>query len=314
MQFCTWYVYLQGKGSYFTDSRCIRWLLKTVYNYSDFIINAFKLAIMKKRFKFFATLIFLSLIFLSQPVIAQPGDAERLERCQNNKIRLAELEAQLRVIEADLSASMGEREMEDARSHLVYIKSLRLGKAKMDRTKFDRISALYNFKFQECYYAGKEASDSDPFNSCITKMEKIIAAKINKSLTFNRPELKAKKKQMDQQIATHSSKLITLGCDKQTEKSDGACKLAGNWTQDTPGIGSTIWEIKSDGTAKETGIGFAKGKATLRDNVLHIDWETNTGYSGYYEWTLDGNCSSGKGKLLFKTGRTDSLESTVKRN
>ncbi len=93
-----------------------------------------------------------------------------------------------------------------------------------------------------------------------------------------------------------------------------ACKLEGIWTQDTPGVGSTDWEIKSDGTATETGIGYAKGIAKLsKDNVLHIDWQTKTGYSGYYEWTLDQNCKSTKGKLVFKTGRTDSLNSTVKR-
>ena len=95
---------------------------------------------------------------------------------------------------------------------------------------------------------------------------------------------------------------------------DISCRLEGSWTQDTPGVGSTVWDIKSDGTANERGIGYAKGKATLSGNLLRIDWQTNTGYSGYYEWTLDGNCNSGKGTLVFKTGRTDSLNSTVKRN
>ncbi len=99
-----------------------------------------------------------------------------------------------------------------------------------------------------------------------------------------------------------------------TEKPSGACKLEGSWTQNTPGVGSTVWEIKSNGTATEIGMGSAKGQATLKGNLLHIDWQTSTGFSGYYEWTLDSNCSSGKGILLFKTGRTDSLNSTVKRN
>lgn len=101
---------------------------------------------------------------------------------------------------------------------------------------------------------------------------------------------------------------------QMTEKPSGACKLEGNWTQDTPGVGSTIWAIKSDGTATETGIGSARGQATLKGNLLQIDWQTSNGYSGYYQWTLDKNCSAGKGTLVFKTGRTDSLNSTVKRN
>ncbi|MBK8518991.1 MAG: hypothetical protein IPL55_22720 [Saprospiraceae bacterium] len=102
-------------------------------------------------------------------------------------------------------------------------------------------------------------------------------------------------------------------CFSQPKKPNGVCKLDGSWTQDTPGVGSTVWEIKSDGTANERGIGYANGKAYLYGNILHIDWQTNTGYSGYYEWTLDGNCSSGIGTLVFKTGRTDSLKSTVKK-
>ena len=47
---------------------------------------------MKKIFKLFATLNFLGLICLSQPVKAQLSDAERQERCQNNKNRIAEFE------------------------------------------------------------------------------------------------------------------------------------------------------------------------------------------------------------------------------
>ena len=102
--------------------------------------------------------------------------------------------------------------------------------------------------------------------------------------------------------------------EENTPQLSGACKLEGSWKQDTPGVGSTVWGIKSNGIADEIGIGFAKGKAYLSGNVLHIDWQTKTGYSGYYEWTLDDNCSNGKGKLVFKTGRTDSLSSTVKKN
>lgn len=66
---------------------------------------------MKKIFKLFAALIFLVLICLSQPVKAQLSDAERQERCQNNKNRIAELETQLQVINADLSASMAKKEI-----------------------------------------------------------------------------------------------------------------------------------------------------------------------------------------------------------
>lgn len=92
------------------------------------------------------------------------------------------------------------------------------------------------------------------------------------------------------------------------------CKMQGTWAQNTPGVGSTTWEIKNDGTAIETGIGSARGQATIKGNLLRIDWQTSTGFSGYYEWTLDGNCNAGVGILQFKTGRTDRLSSSVKRS
>jgi hypothetical protein len=92
------------------------------------------------------------------------------------------------------------------------------------------------------------------------------------------------------------------------------CKMLGKWAQNTPGVGSTTWEIKNDGTAIETGIGSARGQASIKGNLLRIDWQTSTGFSGYYEWTLDGNCNAGVGILQFKTGRTDRLSSSVKRS
>ncbi len=264
---------------------------------------------MRKIVKLFASAIFLVIICLSQPATAQLSDAERLERCQNNKTRLAELEIQLQVINADLSASMTKKEMQDARTNLAYVKSVRLNKIMFDRTKFERVSAIYNVTYEECFYEVRQGTDH-PTDECTTKLEKIIAAKIDKAVPLDRTALLAKKKKIDQQIAAHRNNIIALDCD---HKATGACTLAASWTQDTPGIGSTTWDIKSDGTATETGIGYATGKATLNGNKLHIDWKTGTGYSGYYEWTLDENCS-GKGTLVFKTGRTDSLNSTVKRN
>lgn len=98
------------------------------------------------------------------------------------------------------------------------------------------------------------------------------------------------------------------------DKPVSGCKMQGTWAQNTPGVGTTTWEINKDGTAIETGIGSARGQASIKGNLLRIDWQTSTGFSGYYEWTLDGNCNAGYGILQFKTGRTDRLSSTVKRN
>ena len=121
--------------------------------------------------------------------------------------------------------------------------------------------------------------------------------------------------QMDKNTAQLDQKRSEGKClaDAGTLKS-GACTMAGTWRQTTPGVGTTDWNIAANGKAKETGIGYADGDATLSGNVLHIDWHTGTGYSGFYQWTLGSDCSSGEGTLQFKTGRTDSLRSSVKKN
>lgn len=95
---------------------------------------------------------------------------------------------------------------------------------------------------------------------------------------------------------------------------DGECAMKGTWKQTTPGVGTTDWYIEPSGKAKERGLGNAEGDATVKGKDLRIDWRTGSGYSGYYQWTLDADCSSSvKGTLQFHTGRTDNLASTVKK-
>jgi hypothetical protein len=268
---------------------------------------------MKKIFRLFAAVNFLVLTCFAQTIKAQLSEVERQERCQNNRNRVAELETQLRVIDADLSASMTKKEMADAREEMVFVKSMRnkMQRTEAEKDKYEIISFHYNFKHDECYAAMHKISKVQPYKRCIDELGRIIAVKIDKAASLDRTAIVAKKQQTTQQLAAHRNNLVALDCD---DKASGVCRLAGSWIQDTPGIGSTTWEIKSDGTADERGIGYAKGKASLRGNVLHIDWQTSTGYSGYYEWTLDENCRSVKGTLVFKTGRTDTLNSTVKKS
>ena len=215
------------------------------------------------------------------------------------------------------------KEIEDARNNMLYVRKFKIpnnlsidprNKSDENFIKIKRIAVQYNFDFEKCTYKDFHEGEEPYYvpRFCYSELEKIITKKIDKavSLQSKRAELLAKKNETNKQLSIHRTNLIALGCDQPT----GACKLQGIWTQDTPGIGSTDWIIESDGTANEKGIGYAKGKATLSGNVLHIDWQTSTGYSGYYEWTLGDNCSSVKGTLVFKTGRTDNLKSTVKRN
>ena len=69
------------------------------------------------------------------------------------------------------------------------------------------------------------------------------------------------------------------------------CTLAGTWTQNSEGLGSSVWTIADNGEATESGLGNAKGRASLSGRTLRIDW-TIPGYnnSGYYQWTLGDDC------------------------
>jgi hypothetical protein len=80
-----------------------------------------------------------------------------------------------------------------------------------------------------------------------------------------------------------------------------SCSLAGSWSQSTPGIGSSTWDVKADGTATEDRLGMATGKATLSGSVLRITWETGS-WEGVYEWKLKPNCESESGSVTFTAG------------
>jgi hypothetical protein len=117
----------------------------------------------------------------------------------------------------------------------------------------------------------------------------------------------------DPQIAAEAAALEQQKKQQSAQQSGQDCKLAGGWLQSTEGVGATGWQITSSGQATDVGIGYAKGTATLTGRTLRINWSTNNGYSGYYEWTLDSSCTSGSGSLVFFTGRTGIYKSTVKR-
>ena len=98
--------------------------------------------------------------------------------------------------------------------------------------------------------------------------------------------------------------LLAAGADGGVSKElrvIASCTIAGSWTQTTETVGSTIWTITADGNAKETGLGYASGRATLAGSALKITWTTTNGWAGVYRWTLGPRCS-GNGTLTFSKG------------
>ena len=248
------------------------------------------------------------------PVTAKSQDlpeAQRIERCQNNKNRIAELEKQLRVVNADLSAFMGPKERDDVKTHLAYVRTLYEREKDMDWHQYDMVSAQYNFKNKDCASKRTEV-EARPFK-CIAELEKIITDKLNKAATLQnkRPQLISRKNEIDNQLSAHRNNLVALRCDETS--SAGTCTLAGKWVHNTEGIGTTTWTITRDGIATEEGKGYAKGKAAFDGTTLSIEWETTNGYKGTYAWKLDSNCTSYEGHLVFKTPITSRHKSTVRK-
>jgi hypothetical protein len=242
-------------------------------------------------------------------------EEQKKERCQNNRKRIDELEKESKILRAELSKMWTNEEIEKATDKMMFVRKLKnlINNYNRNQEEWDRLARIFR-EYKPGYEFGEQAGDRLKFLSdeWFTDLEKIIGKKIDaaKLLKDKRAELANKKNEIDKQLASHRNNLIALGCDQPA----GACTLAGTWVHITEGIGTTTWTITSDGNATEEGKGYAEGKATLKGNTLHIEWQTKNGYSGYYEWRLNSNCSSDDGELVFKSGGTGTHKSTVKKS
>ena len=216
----------------------------------------------KKLYQHLGTLSMLSLLFLllSFSATAQDlTDAQKQERCENNKKRLTELEGQLRAVKADLSKTMSEEEMDDTRDKRDFlIKFIRgyLGESYWKNTaavinanwkRINVIGAEYNFSFDGCVKKAEAKFETLPELDCLNDLERLIRHKIDMAGSVNRGELLIQKADIEKQIASHRTNLIALGCDKinKNSKEEFIKKLVGGWTDKptpwaTPGGGCQI--------------------------------------------------------------------------
>lgn len=209
------------------------------------------------------------------------SEAQKKERCQNNKNRITELEVQLRITDEELSQSMEAKEMETARSRMLEVKNFK-NLAYKDKNsanwndrliRVGRIAAQYDFELEDCIEEAKLYSTS-PRGVCFAALEIKIAKKINKAVTLNRPALLAKKKEIETQLSAHRNKLIELGCDQSSgtqaiwsgtftnslmkltlSGNAGAVTATYSWgPADNASKGNGTWTLKPDGntTAKGT--------------------------------------------------------------
>lgn len=75
----------------------------------------------------------------------------------------------------------------------------------------------------------------------------------------------------------------------------GACAFPHAWRNEVTGLSSSTWQVDASGAAHESGMGAARGRASLSGQTLRIDFQTGP-TRGYYQVTLDADCN-GRGRL-----------------
>lgn len=194
-----------------------------------------KLSVLKKTLNHsLGILSMFSLLFLfSFKVAAQDlTEAQRIERCQNNKNRLAELEVQLKAVNTEISQTWTKQEVENARDKMIFVKkSTTLKKPPIEGTDdYIRLMAIAEeydlnyFGYKNCLHVGEIS-----FKDCLKRLEILITKKIDKVLSApsKKAELVVKKNEIEKQMSKHRTNLIALGCDRKLSPGGGSLKLVG---------------------------------------------------------------------------------------
>ena len=193
-------------------------LIKEISNYIKFLN-------MKKSI----TILFLfALTFSFTAIEAQDiSEAQRLERCQNNKNRLAGLEKQLQITNAELSQAWSDKEIENARDKIIRIRFIKKYYTEFEGgiKELELIQAQYNPAANYCFSL-PELLKLDAINNCINELEKTIFKKIDKAMALKskRPQLINNKRSIEKQISNHRTNLIALRCDAASVNTNLDCK------------------------------------------------------------------------------------------
>ena len=234
-----------------------------------------------KLYRHLGTLSMLWLFFLLLSFNASAQDLtaeQRLERCQNNKNRLAELEKQSAIVSAELRKIPEKKEIDEARDYMIFIKRLKTQNINDLRALTEKENLLYKkiliqFKLnlRECYDLNRY------FLSCIYELYNTITQNIDKgsALLEQRPDLLDQKKDIDKQIAFHRNNISALGCDRasgNTPNITGTWKGL-NWVYEITLNGTAFsWKITNDAAYNES----AKGNI-LDGNKIKATWTNKNG-------------------------------------
>jgi hypothetical protein len=176
----------------------------------------------------------LGCLFLISPVYAIAQDlpeAQRLERCENNRKTLADYDRQLEAVDAKLRLTMTDEEFALAKAHRVFVFNIQdngFNKNPAVReeqvAKLEELSILYEFDGREHCPTGFK----DPTTACLIWLGHRITERVSTAVQSNsqKDELKKQRAQLQRQRAVHQSRLKELGCDSQKNDCQG---FAGAW-------------------------------------------------------------------------------------
>jgi hypothetical protein len=181
-------------------------------------------------------------LFLISPVCAIGQDlseAQRRERCENNRRYLADYDRQLEAIEAKLHLTMNEEELARARAHSdfvwnLYLKGRNTNPAVREEqmAKIEELSTLYEFDpLKSCPRGLVYSTDFYP-TDCLKRLHDVIRQRIETAKQANSQidELHKQRTQLQRQRAVHQSRLDELGCGQESEPQKGGCQgFAGAW-------------------------------------------------------------------------------------
>jgi hypothetical protein len=179
----------------------------------------------------------LACLLLISPVHAigqELSEAQRRERCENNRRYLADYDRQLEAIEAKLNLMMNEEELALARTHAdfllnVYKKGIEQNAEVRDEqtAKIYELSTRYEFDTERWCPDGKVY-----YFDCRQRLYKVILQRIEtaKQANSQSAELYKQRTQLQKQRAVHQGRFDELGCDLGSEPQQNGCQgFAGAW-------------------------------------------------------------------------------------
>ena len=183
----------------------------------------------------FGTLGCLLLISSVDAIGQDLSEAQRRERCENNRNYLADYDRQLDAIEAKLNLTMSDEELARTRANRDFVWNVvqkghnrNVAVREEQVAKLEELSTLYEYDLHKQCPKGLKAYNSN----CLAGLFDVIGLRIKTAEQANsqRDELYEKRKQLQRQRAVHQSRLDELGCGQTSEPQKSGCQgFAGAW-------------------------------------------------------------------------------------